>query len=350
MAKGEGAPLNAKWARIADGIHFRLRRLTRRSRRLTRAYYRLSNQVFGNEFRTVAEGIAAHRPKDEDRTAVYMLRRNIHMLEKGLTMTPRRPVFGLEYISETIETLQRVMDTSDVLGTHEREWMVGVVFDYFDAVRAADVQTLRALDDRFSAWHTASRPRNSGPAAVSELRNLVGIRQLSALAEGRRSIRWFEPTAVPTSAIDHAVRMARQAPTACNRQPYRIIILDDEPLLGSVAGIPMGTRGYAHQIPTLAVFVGDTSAFFDERDRHVIYIDASLAAMSFIFALEAQGIASCCVNWPDIPERERLMRKTLGLAPHEQVVMLVAFGYPKIGSLAPASAKGPDAYKGSEPG
>jgi nitroreductase len=101
----------------------------------------------------------------------------------------------------------------------------------------------------------------------------------------------------------------------------------------------MGTAGFASNLPALAVVVGDLSAFPLERDRHVIYIDGSLAAMQFMLALETLGLASCPINWPDIDAREAAMAKHLGLKPYERVVMLIGFGYAKDDGLIPFSRK-----------
>ena len=35
---------------------------------------------------------------------MFLLRRNVHRLEKGLLMRPRRSVFGLKYIEEALGT------------------------------------------------------------------------------------------------------------------------------------------------------------------------------------------------------------------------------------------------------
>jgi nitroreductase len=101
----------------------------------------------------------------------------------------------------------------------------------------------------------------------------------------------------------------------------------------------MGTDGYEHQIPGLIVIVGNLAAFFDQRDRHLIYIDGCLAAMGLVYALEAQGVNSCCINWPDLPDREAQMRRLLGMKPYERVVMLIAYGYADTEALVPFSAK-----------
>jgi nitroreductase len=101
----------------------------------------------------------------------------------------------------------------------------------------------------------------------------------------------------------------------------------------------MGTTGYAGNIPALVVLVGDWSCYPEERDRHVPYIDASLAAMQFMLALETLGLASCPINWPDIEPLERRMDRELGLPPHLRPVMLIALGYPDPTGGVPYSAK-----------
>ena len=86
----------------------------------------------------------------------------------------------------------------------------------------------------------------------------------------------------------------------------------------------MGTSGYSYNIPSIVVVVGDLSSYFSERDRHVIYIDASLAAMTFMLTLETMGLSSCPINWPDIEKLERKMKKKLSLKSYERPVMLIS--------------------------
>lgn len=42
-----------------------------------------------------------------------LLRRNVHRLEKGLIMTPRRPVFAEGFIGETVQAFDRARNTAD---------------------------------------------------------------------------------------------------------------------------------------------------------------------------------------------------------------------------------------------
>ncbi len=79
--------------------------------------------------------------------------------------------------------------------------------------------------------------------------------------------------------------------------------------------------------------------YFDERDRHLIYIDSSLAAMSLVFAAEVQGLSTCCINWPDVEDKEQWMAELLKLDQDERPIMCMALGYPDPDGLVAFSQK-----------
>jgi len=273
----------------------------------------------------------------------FLLRRNIHRLEKGLIMWPRRSEFGADYIGVTVAAVVRVYGESAPLQSDaERQWVLGVLTSYFEVTRQSTSPSIRAAESKFLECFS---PANSGDELAIPHRHVIegsgiDIDSLRRLAVGRRSVRWYENKSVDRSVVDRAIEIASESPTACNRAPYRFEIIDSDSGVQSVAECAMGTGGYAHQIPSIVVVVGDLSAFFHERDRHLIYIDSSLAAMAFVLGLEVQGVASCMINWPDIPERDARMHKLLGLANTERVIMLIAYGYADSERLVPFSAKG----------
>ena len=63
--------------------------------------------------------------------------------------------------------------------------------------------------------------------------------------------------------------------------------------------------------------------------------------MAFVLALETLGLGSCCINWPDIEERERAAASLLKLESDERPVMFLAVGYPEATGLVPYSEKRP---------
>ena len=265
-------------------------------------------------------------------------------------MRPRRDVFAVAYIEETVRMFKSVKqdDFHKVNSADLISWSQDVLTEYFDIAGAhPKIESAKSI---FSSVSTHVTP--TGKATASEsveakkpyLRNLedhacVSIDQLEKLAWLRRSCRWFLAKPVPRDLIDRALAVACMAPSACNRQPFEFRIFDDPDLVKQVASIPGGTSGFYHNFPCVAAIVGDMSAFPFDRDRHVPYIDASLAAMGFQFALEVQGISSCCINWPDVKGKERAVGKQLGLAADQRVIMMMAIGYPDPTGQVPYSQK-----------
>ena len=131
------------------------------------------------------------------------------------------------------------------------------------------------------------------------------------------------------------------APSACNRQPFKYLIYDDPELIKTIASIPMGTKGFSYNFPGIIVLVGRLNYYFDERDRHIIYIDTALSAMAFMYALETLGVSSCAINWPDIGSRENQIRKFLNLKADERIIMMISYGYADPEGLIPYSQKKP---------
>lgn len=309
-----------------------------------RVYYRFVSEAFGREEAAVDAGITAYKATLGTGRELFTLRRNTHMLEKGLTMRPRRNEFALNYIGATVGAFAKAHEAGSTtpVGVDESQWMRSVLTEYFEATSTSTHPKIERLRKVFEGLPPAQKTRVSiatGPHHPATPLPSVSIDDLHTLATNRRSVRWFNEKPVERDLVDRAVGIAAESPTACNRQPYRFEIFDDRESVQKVAAIPMGTAGYAQQLTGMIVIIGDLSAFFDERDRHLIYIDSCLSAMGLIYGLESQGIGSCCINWPDMPDRDKAMAELLGLKSYERVVMLVAYGYTDPTGLVPFSAK-----------
>ncbi|MEM1010795.1 MAG: nitroreductase family protein [Planctomycetota bacterium] len=338
-----------------------LARRCARSPRLAGFFWLLSGD-FRREHAGVLYGQMIHtgaiRGRDEleaEDGPRYTLRRNTHRLEKGLIMRPRRPVFAGDYIGETVDAYVALADrarcdTQADLDEGDRllaAWSGDVLHRYFEAIDPASAtkpglaERLTNLEDAFASAHKslnvevgehAPYRRDLGPLGIS-------YDDMLALAKRRRSVRWYEQRPVDRSIVDRAIRVAAYSPSACNRQPFEFRVFDEPEAVHRIGSIAMGTKGFSDNFPGLVVLVGKLRAYFDARDRHVIYIDASLAAMAFQFALEVQGVSSCCINWPDVRSREVEIGRVMDLEPDERVIMLISFGHPDPDGLVPFSQK-----------
>jgi nitroreductase len=311
--------------------------LCSKSRVLSVLYYSLLNNAFRREQQAFIAGrraysISLKRPRGN----MALLRRNIHRLEKGLLMRPRRIPFGRGYIGETVNAYLVAIGGGLNMDLEEIAWANDVLAEYF--MVHSEIPEVAKL----APACCINREKNG--VRVPYKRNLempcpVRFGDLFALSIRRRSVRWFLKKPVPRELMDQAFRVALQAPSACNRQPFEFRVIDEGDLVAKVVKLPPGTTGYEHNVPVVVVVVGQQRNYPKERDRHLIYVDSSLAVMSFILALETLGLASCCINWPDIETAEQKMASLLALEPDERPIMLLAIGYPDPEGMVACSTK-----------
>ena len=261
-------------------------------------------------------------------------------------MSPRRPIFGKLYILEVVRAFAGRYDLRSQDEKREQmEWAESVLGEYFKVVEAgqdAKVDKARALFEQTLVGGAEEPVTCKKPYHEVERQGArIEYEVLRGLAKWRRSVRWFTEQPVPRDVFEKAVAIATEAPSACNRQPFYYRFFDDPELVRKVASLPPGVRELADNFASFVVIVGRLEAYSEEKDRHAIYIDASLATMLLLLALETLGVSSCCINWPDSEPEESKMREFLQLKPHERVVMCLAVGYPLEDGMIPYSGKKP---------
>jgi nitroreductase len=347
------------WLRISWSVlDLVLARLCCHSGILATLYYVVLSREFDAEHVAVLRGRVAYKKSVEslNKSSSPLLRRNVHRLEKGLVMMPRKSVFAESFIEETVEVFGRAIQ-ADKFSRLELKWAKDVLSKYFEVVDASPI-TCRAE----AAFQEHLKFVNTGPILAEEGRSNnrgakelfvpyneitrespeVSFEALYALYLRRRSVRWYLERPVPQDVLDKLVSAASLAPSACNRQPFRFVIASDSGLASAVANCAGGTAGFSDQLPCVFVVVGDLSSYPYERDRHLIYVDASLASMQLMIAAEVLGLSTCSINWPDLPAPDSKLRKLIDLELHERVIMLIAVGYANPNGGIPFSQKKPE--------
>ena len=318
-------------------IDLRLVSFMGRRRKLADLYYLFSN-TFSNEHKAVLQGRKVYYAsvKEIGETSA-LLRRNTHRLEKGLIMRPRRSVFAEGFIQETLECYRDAMEAPR-LSKSEKKWATDVLDEYFRVVgssRVVDKARVDYTEIRCVLSHQLNNTNSKNDSDTKYMpycyKNLpvanVSFEDLKQLFIRRRSIRWYQDLPVPLTLVQTAANAASLAPSACNRQPYRFVFCNRPERVVAIANCATGTSGFAENLPAIIVVVGDLSSYPFERDRHLIYIDGSLAAMQLMLALETLGLSTCPINWPEIDSSESRIKKVIDLKDFERIVMLVAVGY-----------------------
>jgi len=140
--------------------------------------------------------------------------------------------------------------------------------------------------------------------------------------KNRRSIRRFEDRPVPDDLVKKIIEAGQWAPSACNRQDWKFIIVDSSEIKEKVL---KETAAYFIGKAPLLIFV-----LYSNRTDNLEYKDHLLSAAMSIqnmqLAAYALGLGACCVN--NLPIKSRL-RKILNIPRSYDPVALLCLGFPK---------------------
>ncbi|MFH1575567.1 MAG: nitroreductase family protein [Candidatus Nealsonbacteria bacterium] len=138
----------------------------------------------------------------------------------------------------------------------------------------------------------------------------------------RRSIRRFKSEAVPDDLIKKVIEAGTFAPSACNAQGWRFVVVDDENLKEKIFNA--GSSGVVKAAPVGILVV------YDKRTKNIEYQDhiqsASAAIQNMLLAAASFGLGSCWIG--HLPPKKTL-RKILKVPEIFSPVAYIALGYPE---------------------
>jgi nitroreductase len=151
------------------------------------------------------------------------------------------------------------------------------------------------------------------------------------LVKKRRSTRNFSSTPVDRGKLKRCLEAARLAPSACNGQPWRFIVVESVPLREILAERAFSgvhsMNAFAKKAPVLVAVVTlptRSPAAFAGLLRRFSYplIDIGIACEHFVLQATEEGLDTCWLGWFN----ERAVKKILNLKREERVHILLAVG------------------------
>jgi nitroreductase len=119
------------------------------------------------------------------------------------------------------------------------------------------------------------------------------------LLASRQSIRKFTDAPVSAEVIDDIIKMALQAPSAGNRQPWRIVVVHDRDRLEQLSKAAFGQQFVASCQVLLGIFaVPDESAErYADRGRNLyVFQDTAALTYALLLGIHFHGLGGCWVG------------------------------------------------------
>jgi nitroreductase len=152
------------------------------------------------------------------------------------------------------------------------------------------------------------------------------------LITSRQSDRKYSDNPVEKEKLDRIVEAGRLAPSACNAQPWKFIVVTDRELVLKIAEAAsaklIGMNSFVTQAPVIIVIVREKPNMSSKvgatiKNKDYSLIDIGIATENICLQARAEGIGSCIIGWFD----ERQLRKLLDIPKSKRVELIITLGY-----------------------
>jgi nitroreductase len=137
---------------------------------------------------------------------------------------------------------------------------------------------------------------------------------------------------VEPEKLQQCLEAARQAPSASNSQPWKFIIVDQEPLRTEVAKATFSDiqliNKYTLQAPVMVVIVMEKAKLITRlamlvKKKEWPLIDIGITAEHFCLQAAELGLGTCMIGWFE----EDKIKKLLQIPSDRSIGLLISLGY-----------------------
>ena len=156
---------------------------------------------------------------------------------------------------------------------------------------------------------------------------------LLQLFKHRQSVRAYSDKPVESEKLMRCMEAAHLAPSACNAQPWKFIVVDNPELRSAIAD-SMSNRivpinHFTKQAPLLVAIVREPANFTSSfgqvvKDKEYPLMDIGIAAIQFCLQATAEDLGTCIMGWFN----EKKIKKLLNIPRGKRLELIITLGYP----------------------
>jgi nitroreductase len=143
----------------------------------------------------------------------------------------------------------------------------------------------------------------------------------------RKSTRSYQDKPIPQDVLAEMLEAARLAPSAQNRQPWRLIVIQSPEKIKQMAqncGLIGLSNYFVRSAPCMIIACADASKDIKINGQEYYLVDTAIAFQQMILTAWSHGIGSCWLA----AFSEKKLRSWLDIPKSWRIVALSPFGYP----------------------
>lgn len=143
------------------------------------------------------------------------------------------------------------------------------------------------------------------------------------LCKARTSIRGYQARPVPEEHLSTILEAARMAPTACNRQPFQLVVIREPERRAAVARAY--TKEWFGQAPVIIVLCSEPDAAWTRQDgKNYADVDGAIVMDHITLQAADLELGTCWIGAFD----PAILREVLDLPPSLEPLAMTPIGYP----------------------
>ena len=161
---------------------------------------------------------------------------------------------------------------------------------------------------------------------------MIDGEKMLELIIARQSDRRYDNKSIDKEKLERIIEAGRMAPSACNAQPWKFIVITEKALIEKVAEaasaklLVMNT--FVAKAPVLIVVVRENPNFSSRigstvKKKDYSLIDIGIASENICLQARAEGLGSCIIGWFD----EKMLQKILDIPRSKRVELIITIGY-----------------------
>jgi nitroreductase len=152
------------------------------------------------------------------------------------------------------------------------------------------------------------------------------------IISSRRSVRKYQSKKISDRLIKEVIEAARLAPSGCNSQPIRYLVIKDEATKSKLKTNNIFKQDFIYTAPVIIVCCGDPAVYpqkksdpeFDDANAIMAIRDVSIAAQNLVLRATELGMGTCYIGWMN----KAKIKKVLKISGSYVVPFIITLGYP----------------------
>lgn len=152
------------------------------------------------------------------------------------------------------------------------------------------------------------------------------------LINQRQSVRKYQNKPVEREKLQQLIEAVHIAPSACNSQPWKLVIIDEPELKDKVAKATFSKmvsfNKFTIQAPVIVVLVLEKAALKAQiggsiKNMEYPQIDIGIAAGHFCLQATELGLGTCMIGWFN----EKKIQQLLSIPKKRKIGLVISLGY-----------------------